>query len=158
MRAAQRDVLDRAGDAGERDDIAARVLILAEDEDAVDGVAHERLRAEPDRDARDADACEHGADIEPELREDRQHGEREEDDLGSAKDDAAERLDAPLDFNLGPPGHLAGDCGPQRARDDAADDHRRDDHERQRADDGGAVILEPEAHVVAGDFEERDGG
>jgi hypothetical protein len=153
-----RYVLYGAGDAGERDDIAAGVLILAEDEDTVDGVAHERLRAEPDRDTHDADAGEHCADVEAELRKDRQHGKREEDNLGRAEDDAAERLDAPLDFYVGPPGHLAGDCWPQGARDDAANDHRRDDHERQRADNGGAVVLKPAAHVVAGDFEERDGG
>ena len=64
----QAEVLDRARDAGHADDVALGELVLDEDERAVEVVAHERLRAEPDRDADDAEAGHRRTDVEPELR------------------------------------------------------------------------------------------
>src|SRR6185437_4965365 len=65
----QAEVLHRPGDAGDRDDIALAVLVLDEDQRAVEVVADEALRAEPDRDADDAEPRDGGADVEVERRQ-----------------------------------------------------------------------------------------
>ena len=54
-RAAEGDALDGAGDVGDFDDVAGTVLVFGEEEDAVDGVADEGLRAEREREAGDAE-------------------------------------------------------------------------------------------------------
>ena len=52
----QAEVLDRAADAGDRDDVALAELVLDEDQRAVEVVADEALGAEADGDADDAEA------------------------------------------------------------------------------------------------------
>ena len=62
----QAEVLDRAGDAGDRDDVAPAELVLDEDQAAVQVVADEALGPEADGDADDAEAGDGRADVEPE--------------------------------------------------------------------------------------------
>ena len=57
------------GLAVEVDDVADAELVLDEDEHAGQEVAHERLRAEADRDAEDAGAGEQRAEVDPDLAE-----------------------------------------------------------------------------------------
>ena len=74
-RAPQAEVLDRARDAGHADHVAFGELVLDEDERAVEVVAHERLRTEPDRQADHAEARHRRTDVEPELPEHHQEGD-----------------------------------------------------------------------------------
>ena len=69
-RAAERDALDRAGDVGDADDVAGAVLVFGEQEDAVDRVADEGLRAEREREAGDAEAGDDGRDVDADFVED----------------------------------------------------------------------------------------
>ena len=71
----QAEVLDRAGHAGDPDDVALAELVLDEDERAVEVVADEVLGAEPDGDPDDAEAGDRRTDVEAELAEDHQPGD-----------------------------------------------------------------------------------
>ena len=55
-------------DPADADDVALRVLVLDEDQRAVEVVADHALGAEADRDADDAEAGDGGPDVEAELR------------------------------------------------------------------------------------------
>ena len=70
------EVLDRAAHPGDRDDVALAELVLDEDERAVEVVADEALRAEPDGDPDDAEARDGRPDVEAELAQDHQRGDR----------------------------------------------------------------------------------
>ena len=63
-RPAEREVLDRAGDAGDADDVALGELVLDEDQGAVEVVADEALGAEADRDADDPEPGDGRPDVE----------------------------------------------------------------------------------------------
>ena len=71
----QVEVLDRAGHAGQAHDVALAELVLDEDERAVEVVADERLGAEADGDADDAEPGDGRPDVEAELVQDHQRGD-----------------------------------------------------------------------------------
>ena len=74
----QAEVLDRAADAGDRHHVALAVLVLDQDQGAVQIVADEALGAEPDGDPDNAQAGDRRSDVEIERAED--HDRRDEQD------------------------------------------------------------------------------
>ena len=63
---AQVDRLDQAADPVDRGDVADAHLVLEDQEEAADDVAHQRLGAEADREADDAGAGQHRRDVQAE--------------------------------------------------------------------------------------------
>ena len=84
----EREVLDRAAHAGDPDDVALRELVLDEDEDAVEEVLDEALGAEADGDADDPEARDRRPDVDAELAEDHDHGDRQDEDPEEADERA----------------------------------------------------------------------
>ena len=74
---AQRDVLDRALDGADANDVAERELVLELKEEARDEVAHEALRTERDGEPDDAGARQQWRDVEVELIEDHEQRRRQ---------------------------------------------------------------------------------
>ena len=64
------DLLDRAGHPRHADLVADGDLVLGEDEDAAQAVAHEALRPEPDCDPHDPRARDERPDVDPQDLED----------------------------------------------------------------------------------------
>lgn len=87
------DLLHQAGDAGHGDDVSLAILILDDDEEARDDVLDERLRAEADRDAEHSSAGEDRRDVDAELRESREPGDRPDDDYRRLDRYASDRLE-----------------------------------------------------------------
>src|SRR3954447_8476946 len=75
-RGPQADYLDDPDRLTEVDSVANAELILDEDEDAGQEVLDQALRAEADRDADDARARQHRAEVDPDLIEDEEDGHR----------------------------------------------------------------------------------
>ena len=89
---AQAEALDRSLVAAALDVLADPEGVVEEIEDAADDVAHERLRAEADRDARDARPGDQRPDFHAERRErhhHRDHGERDERDVAEDRQEGA---------------------------------------------------------------------
>ena len=89
------DRLDQPAGAVDRRDVADAHLILENQEEAADDVAHQRLRAEADRQAGNPGAGQHRRDVDAELVEDHQHGDTV---IASRRDVADERPERPRAF------------------------------------------------------------
>jgi hypothetical protein len=110
--AAEGEVFDGALEAGEEDDFADVVLVFDEDEEAVDHVLEDGLRAETDADADDAGGGEDGLVGDFEDVEDLQKGDEAEDPVGRGAEnggDGAELCGAVevRDLTVGAGAHLS---------------------------------------------------
>ena len=79
-RPAQAEVLDRAADPGDRDDVALAVLVLDQDQRAVEVVVDEALGAEADGDPDDAEPGDGRPDVEVEGAEDHDPGDHDDEE------------------------------------------------------------------------------
>ena len=87
---AQRHALDRAGDAANPHRVADLVLVLHEDEEAVDDVVDQGLRAEADGEPGDAGAGQQRRHVDAQHGQDLQQREKYRHEDARAVDDAAE--------------------------------------------------------------------
>ena len=88
---AQVDGLDQAGDVVDARHVAHADLVFENQEEPADDVAHERLRAEAERNTGDARARQERHDVEPELAQDHQQRHREHERCDDVLDELAER-------------------------------------------------------------------
>ena len=138
---AEVDLLDRAGDVVDPRQIADPHLILENQKETGDDVAHEILRAEADRQARDAGAGQDRQDVERQLAQQHQDGDEADRRRDQARQDAAQRRRAPLPLEIG--GACRRDslncrCSISEVRDADHGERARQDH-----DDVDAVGDEP---------------
>ncbi len=90
----ERQILDRALDAGDLDHVALAVLVLHQDHRAVEVVLDQALGAESDGDADDAEAGHGGPDIDAEDAQDRQDGDRDDEGPDQRQAERVERGEA----------------------------------------------------------------
>ena len=95
---AEAEVLDGALDPADPHQVAVAVLVLEHDEDAGQPVLDEGLRAEPDRDADQAEAGDRRADVDPELAEHHERGDDHDHRAADSHDQLADRPDPALDL------------------------------------------------------------
>ena len=98
---AQVDLFHRAADAVDARDVADADLILENQEESRDHVAHQILRAEADRQAGDPGAGENRQDVDRQLAQQHEHGDESDGDRHQAREDTAERRRAPLPLEVG---------------------------------------------------------
>jgi len=137
---AQRYALDGAGDVGDADDVAGPVLVLGQQEDAVDRIAHQRLSAKSERQAGDAEAGDDGGDVDADLVEDGDDADEQHSDTGSAFDDVDDGVGALVHLLVGRRS-AAQDGRPRHPRKDSAEDDRRHDQDNDDDGDRGSVIF-----------------
>ena len=91
---AQVDLLDQAARAIDRGDVADAHLILEDQEEPADDVAHHRLGAEADRQSGDARSGQHRCDVDPQLVKNHQHCDRDDGDGRDLAEKGAQRAGA----------------------------------------------------------------
>jgi hypothetical protein len=91
---AQRDLLDEAGLARDLDHVAFAHLVVEQEEEAVEVVLDQALRAEADRDAGDARGREDRRNGDAELAQHQRAGDDDDDHRGGIAEHARQGLDA----------------------------------------------------------------
>src|SRR5262245_17290248 len=98
---AQVDLFDAAGDAVDASQITDADLVLEDQKEARDDVAHQILRPEADGQAGDAGAGQDRHDVDGQLAHHHQDPDEHDRDRDQAGEDAAERRGTPLPFEIG---------------------------------------------------------
>ena len=155
-------LLDRPADAGDGDDVAHAVRVLAEDQHAVEVVTHQLLGSEPDRPAdRDAEPDAEAANRIPgrgqEGRHDDARDDRDREPADQAQAEGGHRVQAPAPLRAadrlliggevavpgrrrgGGPGHEAPHDAGQHAVGEPRDRHHDQDDQRVARGDGEEV-------------------
>ena len=99
-RAAQVDQLHLSGDAGNIYDIAFAVLVLDQNEDSADEVLYQALRPEAHGQADQAGRRQQCADIDAELRKDREKADKGREELDRSIGNVGQRLHPLVDLGL----------------------------------------------------------
>ena len=141
-------VFYRAGEGSDFDDFADVVLIFCEDEDAVDDVFEERLRAETDADAEDTGGCEQGSVIDVEELEDLEEDEEADDGVGGAADDGGDGADLRGAAGFG--GQFL--CDAEEAIYEVQTDPREDEEAEQDDEDFWQTVSDHVEHVLVPAF------
>ncbi len=138
--------------AGHGHDVADAELVLDEDEQAVDGVADKGLRAQADGDADDADARQHGPDVDAQLGQDGEERDRRPATISAVRTKTVvEGLDALLHLLVGPLLHATAHGGVDGMGHDVAEDEDDDGDDDKDDGDADAVVDEPVGDAVAVD-------
>ena len=132
------------GEAGDLDALADVVLILDEDEDAVDHVLEDALCAETDADAEHAGGGEQGGEIDAEDGQNMQQDDEADDGVGGSPNDGGHgaKLGGALGVADLPVGQF------EHAVDEELDDALEDKGEDQNDQDAGKVVLDEVDDVV----------
>ena len=154
--------LDEPALAVDDRDIADAALILEDEEESGDDVAHDRLCAEADGEPRDAGAGERGRDVDTQLAQDHQPGDGDDEHRQRLLQQAAERLralGALDDVEARAAAHLPLEA-PRRRGTGADDEVRRDrdDHDPQPGAEQPAeqrVGIAAEGHAIARERQRR---
>ena len=141
-REAQGKVFDGAGKRGDFDHLADVVLVFEQDEDAVEDVFEERLRAQADADAENAGRREQRAYVDVEQLEDLDEGQKGEDAVSGGADDGDEGA------QLGGAGDRAGLSETEQAVGDEVDDTLEKEKQKQDDEDLGQALADHDQDVL----------
>ena len=140
----ERQVLDSSGNGGDFYGLADVVLIFDEDENTVDNVLAEGLRAQTDSHTKDSGRCEQRAVVEVEQRQDLQERQKSEDTVGGSAHDC--RHGAEL-IGAGWRG-VAVACDSFHAANEEADDSLQNQQHDKNGGDFGKPIADHNDYVV----------
>ena len=142
--AAERHVFHSTFDGGSADGITNIVLVLEQDEEAVDDVLDQRLRAEADSQSGNACAGQYGAEVEADLGENFQRGHEIDDELADAIQDPSHGFDLARAHI----GIAVGNAEGAHAVRDGAEYPQKQKGNQQDEDDLGQVVLHELVRVL----------
>ena len=157
-RAARVDLNHLPGSARDGDRVAHGVLVLDEDEHAVEDVFDQGLSAESDGDANDADAGDQRGHIQAQLTEEQPKPEEAEDDAEGPVERGGERAGAPMNGRrvFLADAHCPADGAREHAADHAPKDDLGGDEHSGDGEQADAVIIDPAAPLLPGTVVEEE--